>query len=158
MKNWEKTKNLLKFHDNTFRALGVTDALYLPKMFYTPKGKEEVYVSFFTEELKKGKDIYTEMVSRELESEDQTRTLYKWVYNELWPTQYEKTVSTPIRYLIPKRELEVVSIEDSTDCLDEDCGMSEMSIRDFAAIIWSRPVASKSWLNELIGGKTKGGK
>jgi hypothetical protein len=28
--------------------------------------------------------------------------------------------------------------------------MAEITIRDFAAIMWQKPVSSKKWLNDLI--------
>lgn len=49
---------------------------------------------------------------------------------------------------IPK--LKVKTEELSLDLPTEDEGMSEITIRDFAAIIWRKPVSSKTWLNDLI--------
>ena len=38
----------------------------------------------------------------------------------------------------------------SLDLPSEDEGMAEITIRDFAAIMWKQPVSKKSWLNDLI--------
>ena len=38
----------------------------------------------------------------------------------------------------------------SLDLPSEDESMAEITIRDFAAIMWKQPVSSKTWLNDLI--------
>jgi hypothetical protein len=38
----------------------------------------------------------------------------------------------------------------SLDLPSEDEGMAEITIRDFAAIMWKQPVSKKNWLNDLI--------
>jgi hypothetical protein len=153
-KGWEKVRELRKAQQPVFDALDVPQAMYCPKMFYTPSGKSELYVSFFITELQRGQDIYTEMVSRDYNSEDNSRTLYRWNYNELWKTQYESTGTTPERYLIPVSELEKVTIgeepEEEPDLDEDDFPISDMSIRDFAAIMWLRPISRHTWLNDLI--------
>jgi hypothetical protein len=49
---------------------------------------------------------------------------------------------------IPK--LKEKTEELSLDLPTEDEGMAEITIRDFAAIIWQKPVSTKTWLNNLI--------
>ena len=49
---------------------------------------------------------------------------------------------------IPK--LKEKTEELSLDLPTEDESMAEITIRDFAAIMWQKPVSSKKWLNDLI--------
>ena len=88
-----------------------TDVLYIPTMAYRPSGKDELYVSFFPSELKKGKDIYTEFVSIDYDSEDPKRTLYMWKYNSHWEEEYELITSSNgfERHIIPVAELKVIN-------------------------------------------------
>ncbi len=150
-KNWEKVFDLKKYHDKVF--FNDPEALYYPKLFYTPSGKLGLYVSFFASELNRGRDIYTEMVDRYYVSQDETRTLYKLEYNQFWATQYEKCSGTPLRYIVPVKELEVVSKpipEEVDDDQGDDVEIAQMTIRDFAAIMWKKPVSHRNWLNILI--------
>lgn len=106
--------NLKKFHDKAFKAIKVDPetVLYIPRMAYKPQGHHEVVISFFASELKNEQDIYTEFVSRDYESEDPNRILYKWKYNAFWATEYahsEDTVPSSIKYYIPVSELIVIS-------------------------------------------------
>lgn len=151
---------LRKYHQPVFEALGISNALYLPKMFYKPTGKDKLHVSFFISELSKGRDIYTEMVDRDFISEDEKRTLYKWEFNMYWDSEYEKTTSNPVRVLIPISDLKVVDPkkviishpEDDFDagCDGDDCELNSMTIRDLAAILWKIPVSKRQWLNNLV--------
>ena len=87
------------------------DALYIPKMAYRPSGKDELHISFFPSELEKGKDVYTEFVSIDYESEDPKRTLYLWKYNKHWGEEYERIESSSgfQRHIIPVAELKVIN-------------------------------------------------
>ncbi len=176
-KGWsEKIKELRTHHQSVLEVLGVPEALFIPKMFYKPPGKEELHISFFMNELQRGQDIYTEMVDRDCDSEDPHRILYKWVYNELWATQYEKIQGPLIkdpkgfrppsyRYLVPVSELEKVvphvqptlfddvkkEVADSLyECTDGDCPISDMTMLDLVAIWMKAPVSNKEWLNAAI--------
>jgi hypothetical protein len=98
-------------HEDYFQTIGNTNALYIPKMAYRPSGKDELYVSFFPSELEKGKDIYTEFVSIQYESEDPKRTLYLVKHNPHWKEEYELITSNSgfERHLIPVSELKVIN-------------------------------------------------
>lgn len=105
---------LKKFHIPAFKAMKIDPetVLYIPRMAYKPQGHHEVVISFFASELKHGQDIYTEFVSRNYESEDPNRILYKWKHNPYWATEYatsEDTVPSSIKYYIPTSELIVIS-------------------------------------------------
>ena len=107
----EKVAKLREEHEDYFQAIGDINALYIPKMAYRPSGKDELYVSFFPSEFQKGKDIYTEFVSIEYNSEDPKRTLYLWKHNPQWKDDYELVVSNSgfERHIVPVSELKIIS-------------------------------------------------
>lgn len=166
----EKTEELVKYHQKVFDALGINSPLYIPKCAYRPYGKDDLYMGFFKSELSKGEDIYTEYVSIALESEDPTRTLYKWSYNSFYDEEYETTDANAnghVRYLIPVSELIKIKPETKTetkstetqglfpdfdDLMDSDLDapLSSLTVRDLAAILLQKPVSNKKWLNDLI--------
>jgi hypothetical protein len=162
----EKIAALREKHQPIFNAYAVSNALFYPKMVYKPKGKDELYVSFWASELRKGDNIYTEFVDREYNSEDIERNLWLWRYNPHWEEEYEQTEPNTIghvRYLVPVSELIKVNLPDekvpfkqTTGELDisqidtSDPSVSEMTMRDFVAIMTGKPVSNKAWLNEII--------
>lgn len=159
----EKIQNLREKHQHIFERNNMPGALFFPKMAYRPKGKDELYISFFASELKRESTIYTEFVSNEYYPEDSNRTLWMWSYNPHWEEEYEKTEANSlgqVRYLVPVSELvkisDVVRTEekDSFDFLGEtlieDASFDQMTIRDLAAIMTGKPVSKKEWLNKLI--------
>ncbi len=110
-----KVAKLREEHQDYFIANKMDDALYIPKMAYRPGGKDELHVSFFPSELQKEKNIYTEFVSIEYDTEDPKRTLYLIKYNPHWKEEYELITSNSgfERHIIPVSELKVVN--DVTD-------------------------------------------
>jgi hypothetical protein len=166
----EKTERLFMEHEHTFNTLDITNPLFIPKCAYIPYSGSEHVLGFFPSELKKGVDIYTEFVSIELEPEDPKRTLYKWRYNPHYATEYETTEPNSkgdIRYLIPVSELIKIEVKmeealpkDSFPDFEKmveqiidpntDAPLGSMTMKDFAAIMWKKPVSGKKWLNDLI--------
>ena len=163
----EKTDELIVGQLAKFREAGIVDPFYVPKCAHYVKGQEGKFMGFFKSELSKGVDIYTECVDFELNSEDPSRTLYKIKYNPFYEEEYlaEPTKSGDNRYLIPLSEMIIVEPEsvktESTNNpfpdfessfldTDTDTALAQMSVRDFAAIMWKKPVSNKKWLNELI--------
>ena len=110
-----KVQELRKEHEDYFQKMGIINALYIPKMAYRPSGKDELHVSFFPSELQKGRDIFTEFVSIEYDSEDPKRTLYLLKHNAHWAEEYEKVTSSSgfERHIVPVSELKVIN--DITD-------------------------------------------
>ena len=110
-----KVLELRKEHEDYFQTMGIINALYIPKMAYRPSGKDELHVSFFPSELQKGRDIYTEFVSIEYDSEDSKRTLYLFKHNAHWAEEYEIVTSSSgfERHIVPVSELKVIN--DVTD-------------------------------------------
>ena len=160
----EKIRKLKEFHQETFDAIGVSDAIFIPKMAYRPIGKSEIHISFFASEINKGEDIFVEFCSKENVPEDPERKLYKWRYNPHFHEEYDKTEPNPIsghvRYLVPIEELVVIEKpkdEVKTEILEfnlpdpeDDLPLDQMTIRDLAAIILREPCSRKNWLNNII--------
>jgi len=166
----DKLKKLREFHQKTLDNLGVSDALFIPKMAYRPYGKTELHIAFFASEINKGEDVYVEFASKELVPEDPERRLYKWRFNPHFEEEYEKTDPHPVtghfRYLVPTEELihiKTVASEPSAPVLEfdspkdfdlvdanTDLPIDQLTIRDLAAILLKKPVSQKPWLNEII--------
>ena len=110
-----KVLELRQEHENYFQTDGNINALYIPKMAYRPSGKDELHISFFPSELQKNRDIYTEFVSIEYNSEDPKRTLYLFKHNAHWAEEYETVTSSSgfERHIVPVSELKVIN--DVTD-------------------------------------------
>jgi hypothetical protein len=110
-----KVQKLREEHENYFQTMGIINALYIPKMAYRPSGKDELHVSFFPSELQKGRDIFTEFVSIDYDSEDPKRTLYLLKHNAHWAEEYEIVTSSSgfERHIVPVSELKVIN--DVTD-------------------------------------------
>ena len=107
----QKVAKLREEHEDYFQTMGIINALYIPKMAYRPSGKDDLHISFFPSELEKGKDIYTEFVSIQYESEDPKRTLYLVKHNPHWKEEYELITSNSgfERHLIPVSELKAIN-------------------------------------------------
>ena len=110
-----KVLELRQEHEDYFQTTGNINALYIPKMAYRPSGKDELHISFFPSELQKGKDVFTEFVSIEYDSEDPKRTLYLLKHNAHWKEEYETVTSSSgfERHIVPVSELKVIN--DVTD-------------------------------------------
>ena len=107
----QKVKDLSKEHEEYFNSIDMSNSIYIPKMAYRPSGKDELHISFFPSELEKKKDVYTEFVSMQYNSEDPKRSLYLWKYNEHWMEEYELIESSSgfQRHIIHVGELKVIN-------------------------------------------------
>jgi hypothetical protein len=160
----EKTEELYAFHEWKFKLLGEDSPVFIPKCAYVPKFMSEQHIGFFLSEIKKGKDIYTEFTSIDLDPEDPTRTLYKWRFNPHYEEEYEKTepgANGHYRYLVPVSELIKIEMEQAVEVSefpdfdeimdpDLDAPLSQITMRDLAAIMLKKPVSNKKWLNDII--------
>jgi len=108
------TLELRKKHQPIFDALSIPDARFIPKMAHHVKDLNGLHMGFFDSELNHGQDVYTEMVSIMMESEDPSRTLYKYRYNPHYKTELATVegAASSTRYYIPLDELEVVEMPD----------------------------------------------
>ena len=143
----ERKKRVAKLreeHEDFFQKNGIINALYIPKMAYRPTGKDDLHVSFFPSELEKGRDIYTEFVSIEYETEDPKRTLYLIKNNPHWKEEYELITSSSgfERHIIPVSELKVMN--DVTDREEKKIA----SIDDFTI---PNPETERNMLDVLKG-------
>ena len=122
-----KVQELKKEHEDYFQTVGKINALYIPKMAYRPSGKDELHVSFFPSELQKGRDIYTEFVSIDYDSEDPKRTLYLLKHNAHWAEEYEIVTSSSgfERHIVPVSELKVIN-----DITDRNSPVKEDLVKD----------------------------
>jgi len=168
----KRIQDLYEYQMEKFMHESVSDPLFIPKMAYKPVMKDEKHITFFASEIERAeyydvpKNIYTEFVSSEYIPEDPKRTLYKWVFNPHWRTEYdiiEATESIQERYMIPVAELRVVQLPvtqpqkevklPSLDLGPTDEPFNMLTIRDLAAIMLKKPVSNKQWLNEIIKSK-----
>ena len=166
----ENLKKLREFHTKTINELGVSTFFIVGKMCYLHKGKK--VISFFQSEISKGQDIYVEFTNRFNVPEDVNRVLYRYKFNPFFEEECEKTVEddpAKTRYIIPIDDLKVVKkyspevIVNSTETQadfefsmsdsDKDTPISDMTIRDLAAILLQKPVSNKEWLNNIIKNK-----
>jgi hypothetical protein len=174
----DKIEALKKHHAKTFKALGIENPHFCPKMAYVPTGKREKCVTFFTMEIEAEKDVYTEFVSREYKPEDPERRLWKWKYNPHFKDEYETTATEPVRYIIPINELELINTEEVTNEVGKlrtkttsvkkevntiseieslikedsitDIPISQLTVRDLISIIHLTPLSNKGSINELV--------
>ena len=125
----KKVAVLRELHEDYFQTEGIISAAYIPKMAYRPSGKDELHVSFFPSELERNKDIYTEFVSIDYDSEDPKRTLYLHKYNPHWKSEYEMIESNSgfQRHIIPASELKVVSDVTANQNKNDNFTLEEIS-------------------------------
>lgn len=167
----EKLRKMRDFHMPTFKALGIDDPFFLPKLAYRPPECEERCIAFFASEIAREQDIYVEFAGQDLEPQDPERRLYKWRYNYNFREEYVhvKTNSSE-RWYIPVAELIVVksnspdikveevasgqlqlSLTSETNPQKyEDILLKDASLRDLACVLLKVPSTNKAWLNELI--------
>jgi len=165
----ENLKKLRDFHKEAINELGVSVFFLLGKMCYHHKGKR--VISFFHSEISKGQDIYVEFTNRYNVPEDPDRVLYRYKFNPFFEEEFERTPDD--RFIIPIDDLKIVKkyspevivnntqketkketdFELSTLDSDKDPLISEMTIRDLAAILLQKPVSNKEWLNNIIKNK-----
>lgn len=156
----DATAELRKEHETYFRAAGISDAKYIPKMAHYVKGLDGLQMGFFESEITGKGDLYTEKVSMQMESEDEARTLYRLRYNPHYEEEYAKSEPNTkgyFRYFVPLSEMEIVNAEDEVpiveipqDPNEGDIPMEKMTMRDHAAIQLRHPGSNKQWLNTMI--------
>jgi hypothetical protein len=103
----DRVIELMIHHKPLFVKEGVSNPKYNPRLCYMHKGVR--VVSFYAKELAGSQDIYTEFCDRNLVPEDPDRTLWKWIFNPEFETEYELSTAHPDtgdrRFIIPISEL-----------------------------------------------------
>jgi len=160
---------LRKYHQETFDALGIPNAIYIPKMAHYVKGVQGVHMGFFESEMNHDQDIYTEKISINMESEDPDRTLYRIRANPHFREEYftqETIEGKAVKYFVEVEEMEIIPRatkkvaqrikvkQDQPMVIDNDpdldLPMEQMTLRDYACLKLGVPGSFKPWLNELI--------
>lgn len=144
---------------------------FVPKAIF--EDNNEKYIKIYPGEVSKGLDLYVELVTLNYEpvlSAEGIREIRKWKYNPHYKDEYRlmtTAIMTGDVYLIPIIELEIISKENKEETtiktrniptldtlkgksLNTDAKYSEMTIRDYVAIKYKKPVSQKQWLNNLI--------
>ncbi len=112
----ENQKILMATHLPTFKKLGISNPYFIAKSAWAPPG-EPLKMQFFPNELKVGKDIYTELSDFEGVSEDPTHTLYKLKYNPFYAEEYPLEQKTSKSgndyevYIVPIEELVAITTD-----------------------------------------------
>jgi hypothetical protein len=132
-----KVLELRKEHEDYFQREGNINALYIPKMAYRPTGKDELHVSFFPSELQKNRDIFTEFVSIEYDSEDPKRTLYLLEHNPTWDQEYEIVTSSSgfERHIVPVSNLKVINDITDRSKVKEAVSLTNPDERDIVDVL-----------------------
>jgi hypothetical protein len=154
-----KVNLLFERHADWFFKMGLepSDILYLPKQILPYK--DTAYITFYEKELELGKDIYVEFVDEKFEPLSKTNKLWLWVYNKYYKEECLKTDPHPITghicYMVPISELvemEPLHKDQSVKSVkkEEEVPMSQMTLRDYAAIYLKVPLSNREWLNEMI--------
>jgi hypothetical protein len=161
----EIVKEMRAFHEETMNRLSKGEKHYFyPKVPFLRTNGLRVIGMFRSELEKPDENVYIETINLNYEALDKRRTLYRLRYNPYFKEEYEHVGND--RYNVPMEELEVVwqlpeepSNETAqlpllydTDTI-EDNNLTQMTIRDLAAILLRKPVSSKSWLNDLVMGR-----
>jgi hypothetical protein len=173
---WKKSKleAIRSYHQDLINDLGISKIDFNMKMpFYDGQGR--MVVGIFGSEFKKEKGFFFELINRSLDPIDSERKVYRVAPSNSFEEEYE--LNEKGSYLVPLDELRVVNEQSvfiskasavtSSDKIlakptsiqemaykapapMEDAPYSEMTIRDYFAIQFLKPVSAKTWLNELI--------
>jgi hypothetical protein len=175
-----RIESLFQFHKDTVqKIIGDKDFYYYPKVPFMVGGQR--VLGWFRSELEQpGRVLFTELVNNSFHTLDPKRTLYKLRYNPEFETEYG---SEGDRFFIPVDEFEKVFEVVAQDVKSqsskeiaspkpveqkapapinppifyssEDAPINTMTIRDYAAITWQKPVSQKAFLNEMINSLTQ---
>jgi len=176
----QKLKEIRDYNSELIVDLGITAFDFNMKtQFYDEQAR--LVVGIFPSEFKKTKGFFFELIDSDLNPVDPERKVYRVPFNSAFEEEYE--LNSKGSYLVPIDELKVVhrssvaiskmSAFTGTDStfkptqkaqeaaasipkapgLMEDAPYSDMTIRDYFAIQFLKPVSAKGWLNELIKNK-----
>ena len=164
-----------EFWKSVLSSTTFKDSYVIGKVLYFPKGGTEKVIRCFGSELSKG-DVFVEFTDFDYNLINSgARELYVIKHDVDYKTKFEEV--TKDNFVIPLSALKLfttykgavgapVAVEKVapavvktftdfgstaglTDEL-EDTHQSHMTIRDFAAIMWKKPISNKPWLNKLV--------
>lgn len=160
----EIVKEMRAFHQEFMNQHSRGEKYYFyPKVPFMRSNGVRVIGMFRSELEKPDENVYIETINLKYEALDKQRTLYKLKYNPHFKDEYELVGND--RYNVPLDELEIVwqlpALQTQTSEMPtlsliydseniEDNNLSQMTIRDLAAIMLKKPVSNKQWLNELV--------
>jgi hypothetical protein len=151
----EKLMNsMIEYHNNKNPGLDLSGKNFYPKVKYTGG------IYLYERELVMS-EFYFELVdSHYTGPTDDKRTLYKWCGNEHCKEEYKKVENNiGTSYLIPLEEAvpyihtpKSIPVPEKLELYDvvSDSPYDKMTIKDYCAIQWRKPVSDKQWLNDLI--------
>jgi hypothetical protein len=161
----EIIKEMRAFHEETMNrhSKGLKHYFYPKVPFMRPNGVR--VIGMFRSELEKpDENIFIETINLHYEALDKRRTLYRLKYNPHFKEEYEHVGND--RFNVPLDDLEIIwqLQEHSPNDLPElpllydsemiaDNNLTQMTIRDLAAILLKKPVSYKPWLNDLVMGR-----
>lgn len=172
----QKLAEIREFNAEIIEDLGISPYDFNMKTPFLDK-KKRLVVGIFSNEFKKPKGFFFELIDRDLNPTDPERKIYRVPPNNSFEQEYD--LNEKGSYLVPLEELKVAhpqsvaisklnaftsvpaDIESSFKLTQktpvqnapapmEDAPYSEMTIRDYYAIKVGKPVSSKIWLNDLI--------
>jgi hypothetical protein len=175
-----KTKEMRDYNSDLISDLGISPYDFNMKtQFYDEQRR--LVVGIFPSEFKKSKGFFFELIDSDLNPVDPDRKVYRVPYTPAFEEEYE--LNAKGSYLVPIEELKMVhrssvaiskmsaftgtentfkvtqkaqeaalSIPNAPAPM-EDAPYSDMTIRDYFAIQFLKPVSAKTWLNDLIKNK-----
>jgi hypothetical protein len=155
----EKINNHREYHRQVLEHYRVPDADFNVKLVFYDKGQK--VVGIFPNEFTKKNGFYIEFVDKALDPTDPERKLYRLppienfenVFGMLSSGSYAVPLENleevkPVTFKKITQEINLEGIQEGS--VKQDDHINKMTIRDFAAIIWQRPVSEKPWLNDMI--------
>lgn len=158
----EYTKDLLEFHKDFFENVN-EKYQFIPKFAFYKKGttiRDGKVLQFFESELEKPVTIFTELINKNGDYEDPSRTLYKLPHNPFFREEYESVVKSNSKgeeykiYYIKFEELILINKKETkkinTTLTGDDLKWEDLTARDRICIELKIPYSNKDWLNKLI--------
>jgi len=107
------TAELRVQHEATFKALGIPNAKFIPKVAHLVPKLSGKHMGFFHSELNHGQDVYIELVDLNYDPTEVDRNLYRFRWNPHFETELECSDEIPekrSRWFVPLDELEEVIV------------------------------------------------
>lgn len=173
----EALEQIRVYHTELINDLGISKFDFQMKRLFLDKHKRTV-IGVYPSEFEREKGMFVEIVDSNHKPVDSNRTVYRIAPSKSFEEEYE--VTNFGSYLVPVDELRIVNptsvaifkstaVTSSDRVLKQetaqeipvrmepqapaDAPYTEMTIRDYYAMISGKPVSLKPWLNDLIKSK-----